>query len=187
MSISLQRGERYNLSHHSPGLKKIFVGLGWEMKPGALVDLDVSVFMLDRNAKLPDDEYFVFYNNLKSPDGAVQHTGDNRRGDVPGDDEMILAHLPLVDLRIQDMLFIASIYEAKERRHTFGMLHEAFIRIVDVDANREILRFNLGTDYPNATEMEFGRLHRENGEWVFIASGTGTAEGLQTYVDRYAL
>ncbi|MGD1839961.1 MAG: TerD family protein [Thermonemataceae bacterium] len=186
MAITLKKGGTFNLTKKEPSLKKILIGLGWEVKRGNALDLDASVFMLGESGKLPADEFFVFYNNLKSPDGALQHTGDNRTGEGDEDDEMILATLELIDQRVEEILAVVSIHEAKNRNHNFGLLSEAYIRIVDVETKREILRFDLDEEYPTATDMEFGRIKRENGEWVFIASGIGANKGLQGYVDMYA-
>ncbi len=182
----LKKGGRFNLTKNEPSLEKIMVGLGWEMKTSAKLDLDVSVFMLGANGKIPADEYFVFYNNLKSPDGAVQHTGDNRSGDEEGDDEMILANLRIVDDSICELLFAVSIHDADVRRQNFNNLQNAYIRVLDVSTNREILRYDLDQDFGQSTDMEFGRLIRENGEWSFLASGVGSNRGLQGFVDIYA-
>lgn len=186
MAISLQKGGRFNLSKKEPSLKKIIIGLGWDVKPGHTLDLDASVFMLGAGGKIPQDEYFIFYNNLKSPDGAVQHTGDNRTGVGDGDDEVIMAYLPMLNENIFEILMVVTIHDADTRRQNFSMIQNAYIRLVDVESNREILRFDLAQDYPTSTEVEFGRLSKINGEWEFVASGTGTQTGLQGYVDRYA-
>ncbi|MBD1207251.1 MAG: TerD family protein [Ignavibacteria bacterium] len=186
MAISLQKGGRFNLTKKEPSLKKIFIGLGWDVKPGHTLDLDASVFMLGAGGKIPQDEYFVFYNNLKSPDGAVQHTGDNRTGVGDGDDEVIMAYLPMLNENIYDILMIITIHDAASRRQNFSMIQNAYIRLVDVESNREIVRYDLAHDYPTSTEVEFGRLTKVNGEWEFVASGTGTQTGLQGYVDKYA-
>jgi tellurium resistance protein TerD len=183
MSISLNKGSSVNLSKKEPGLKKIMIGLGWEFRTSSQVDLDASVFMLNAVGKAPQDEYFVFYNNLRSPDGAVQHTGDNRTG--VGDDEMILANLSLVNVAVTDLVFIVSIHEAFQRRHSFGLLKDAYIRLVDVESKREILRYDLDAEFTAYTDVEFGRLQRVNDEWYFRASGIGGNLGLQGYVDKY--
>jgi tellurium resistance protein TerD len=184
MAISLKKGGTLNLTKKEPALQKVLIGLGWEVQ-GKAVDLDASVFMLDTHGKLPADEFFVFFNNLKSPDGGIQHTGDNRTGVGAGDDEMILANLPLISPDVQEILVIVSIYEAETRRHNFGMLRDAYIRLVDVESNREILHYELGQEFSTCTEVEFGRLRNEQGEWHFVASGIGSNTGLQTYVDKY--
>ncbi|OJJ20518.1 chemical-damaging agent resistance protein C [marine bacterium AO1-C] len=186
MAISLKKGGRFNLTKKEPGLEKIMIGLGWEVKPGNSVDLDASVFMLGSNGKLIADEYFVFYNNLKSPDGALQHTGDNRTGAGDEDDEMILANMPLINPAITEILITVSIHEADVRRHNFGLLDEAYIRIMDVSTKREILRYDLDAEFGINTDVEFGKLVKENNEWHFVASGLGSNQGLQGYVDAYA-
>jgi tellurium resistance protein TerD len=186
MAISLQKGGRFNLTKKEPALKKIFIGLGWEMQPGHTLDLDASVFMLGVNGKIPQDEYFVFYNNLKSPDGAIQHTGDNRTGIGEGDDEVIMAHLGVISPSITEIVVIVTIHEAEAKRQNFSMVSNAYMRLVDVDTNREVLRYALGNEFPTSTEVEFGRLKKEEGEWHFIASGIGSVTGLQGYVDKYA-
>ena len=186
MAISLAKGGRFNLTKKEPTLSKIMIGLGWEVKPGAQLDLDASVFMLSGNGKLPADEYFVFYNNLKSPDGAVQHTGDNRTGAGDGDDEMILANLPLINPQVNEVLITVSIHDGFTKGHNFGMLNDAYIRIVDVETKREILRYDLDAENPADTDMEFGKLQRVDGEWNFVATGIGSTKGLQGYVDAYA-
>jgi tellurium resistance protein TerD len=162
------------------------IGLGWEVKQGNTLDLDASVFMIDNKGKLPQDEYFVFYNNLQSPDGAVKHTGDNRTGAGDEDDEMILANLDAIGANISEILIIVTIHDAEARKHNFGLLSDAYIRILDVETKREILRYDLDAEYPTNTDVEFGRIKRENGEWIFIASGIGGNKGLQGYVDMYA-
>jgi tellurium resistance protein TerD len=186
MAISLKKGGSFNLSKKEPALKKIMIGLGWEMKAGNSLDLDASVFMTGSNGKLITEQYFVFYNNLKSPDGAVQHTGDNRTGAGDEDDEMILANMPLINPSVNDIIITVSIHEADVRRHHFGLLQSAYIRIVDVETKREILRYDLDAEFNNFTDVEFGRLTKADNEWSFVASGVGSNKGLQGYVDAYA-
>ncbi|EAY29482.1 TerD family protein [Microscilla marina] len=186
MAISLQKGNRFNLSKKEPGLDKIMIGLGWEVKAGNTLDLDASAFMLTGNGKLLADEYFVFYNNLKSPDDSLQHTGDNRTGVGDDDDEMILANLPLINSNITDILITVSIHEAQVRHHNFGLLDEAYIRILDVNTKREILRYDLDAEFRINTDIEFGRLTKADNDWNFVASGIGSNHGLQGYVDAYA-
>ncbi|MCU0436460.1 MAG: TerD family protein [Raineya sp.] len=186
MSIELSKGARLNLSKKEPSLKKIMIGLGWDLRPGNALDLDASVFMIGSNGKIPADEYFVFYNNLKSPDGAIQHTGDNRTGVGDDDDEMILANLGAINANIKELIFIVSIHEAQERNQHFGLLNNAYIRLVDVETSREIVRFKLDEANMNFTDMEFGRLKLEEDGWHFVATGVGASKGLQGYVDIYA-
>ena len=186
MAISLKKGNSFDLTKKKPSLKKILVGLGWDMKPGNNLDLDAVCFMLGSNKKLVSDEYFVFYNNLRSPDRSVEHTGDNRTGVGDGDDEMILINLPAVDSNVKEILFVVTINDAAIKNHSFGLLDDAFIRIVDVETNEEILRYDLDAQYPQATEVEFGKLSKEGNEWTFQALGIATEKGLQGYVDIYA-
>ena len=186
MAISLKKGGSINLTKKAPTLKKVMIGLGWDVVPGNHVDLDASVFMIGANGKLPADEFFIFYNNLKSPTGALEHTGDNRSGVGEGDDEMILVNLPMVEPQVEEILIVSSIHDAAVKNHNFGKLKDAYIRIVDVETNVEVLRFDLDEQYPTSTEMEFGKLRKENNEWTFTALGNGTDKGLQGYVDIYA-
>lgn len=186
MAISLQKGASFNLTKKEPALKKIMVGLGWEMASGHKLDLDASVFLLGSNGKLIGEEYFVFYNNLKSGDGSVQHTGDNRTGAGDEDDEMILVNLPVVNDAVQDILIAVSIHEAVARRHSFGLLRNAYIRIVDVETKREVLRYDLDAEFGNNTDVEFGKLHKDNGEWYFTALGVGSNKGLEGFVNAFA-
>lgn len=186
MAISLKKGNSFDLTKKKPALKKILVGLGWDMKPGNHLDLDALCFMLGSNKKLVSEQHFVFYNNLRSPDRAVEHTGDNRTGVGEGDDEMILINLPAVDQNVEELLFVVTINDASLKHHSFGLLDEAFIRIVNVETNEEILRYQLDTDYPEATEVEFGKLEKDGADWRFDALGIATEKGLQGYVDIYA-
>jgi len=186
MAISLRKGGTLNLTKKEPALQKILIGLGWEFQQGKNIDLDAAVFMLNAHGKLPHDDFFVFFNNLKSPEGSIQHTGDNRTGVGEGDDEMILANLPLISPEVHEILIVVSIHEAEARHHHFGLLHGAYIRLVDVATNREVLRYDLDQEFANCTEIEFGKLHLENNEWHFVAAGIGHNIGLQGFVDKYA-
>jgi tellurium resistance protein TerD len=185
MSITLSKGGKLNLTKKEPALKKILIGLGWDMVSNNSVDLDASVFMVTAAGKVPTDEFFIFYNNLKSPDNSVQHTGDNRTGVGDADDEMVLANLATVSTNIKELIVVVSIHEANERNHHFGLLKEAYIRIVDVENNREIVRYNLDQNNSRDTDIEFGRLRLEENEWHFVATGAGAQKGLQGYVDMY--
>lgn len=186
MAINLQKGGKFNLTKQEPGLKKAMIGLGWELKTTQALDLDASVFMITQNGKIPSDDFFIFYNNLKSPDGSIQHTGDNRTGVGDDDDEMILSNLGNVDPNIHEIIIVVSIHDGAAKRQHFGMLAEAYIRMMDVETKREILRYNLGSEFSGMTEVEFGRLRRENNEWHFHATGNGTQIGLEGYVNKYA-
>lgn len=186
MSIKLKKGNSLNLTKKEPGLEKIMIGLGWEMLTSNVLDLDVSMFMVGRGGKLISDEYLVFYNNLKSPDGSAQHLGDNRTGEGDGDDEMILVNLATINPAVTELILAVTIHEAEARRHNFGLLKDAYIRIVDVKTDRQILIYDLDEEFPTNIDVEFGRLVKQNNEWSFVASGVGGNGGLQGYVDRYA-
>lgn len=186
MAIVLKKGNSFNITKKEPTLKKALIGLGWELKQGNALDLDASVFMINSKRKLPQEEYLIFYNNLNSPDGSIKHTGDNRTGVGDDDDEMILANLDAIRDDITEILIIVSIHDAEARRHNFGMLTDAYIRITDVETKREILRYDLDAEYPTNTDIEFGRIKKENNEWIFYASGIGANQGLEGYINIYA-
>ncbi len=159
MSISLKKGSSFNLTKELPSLKKILVGLGWEMSNQKL-DLDASVFILGNNGKLLSDNHFVFYNNLKSPDGAIQHMGDNRNGSEDGDDEVILANLDALSSGTTEMVFAVSIHDALPRNHTFGLLQDAYIRLYDVEKKQEVLRYDLDATHGTDNAVIFGRIKK---------------------------
>jgi len=185
MSISLKKGGNFNLSKNEPSLKKILIGLGWDFLNNSL-DLDASVFVLGENGKLLADEYFVFYNNLKSPDGAIEHLGDNRTGMGDDDDEMVLINLDKVSPQATQILITVSIHAAEIKNHHFGLLSHAYIRLHDVDNKRVVLEYDLDENNPSNTIMDFGKLVRENNEWKFYALGNGSNKGLQGHIDIYA-
>ena len=185
MSINLKKGNSFNLTKNQPALKKIMIGLGWEMV-SQRIDLDASVFMNASNGKLLSDSYFIFYNNLNSPDGAIKHTGDNRSGAGEDDDEMILANLDVINPSIEEIIIAVSIHEAIERKHHFGLLSDAYIRLFDVENQKEILRYDLDAEFGGSTEVVFGKLTKKNNEWIFTAAGIGHSKGLQGLIDIYA-
>lgn len=184
MAISLEKGQRIGI-----GLSKVSVGLGWDPNVGSGFDfdLDASAFMLGGNKKLPRDEFFVFYNNQKSPDESVESTGDDLTGGNSdgGDDETLNVDLTKVDPQIQEIIFTATIYKAEERRQNFGQVRNSYIRIYNSITNEEIARYDLDEDFSIETAVEFGRLYRRNGEWKFEAMGIGNKGGLQALVNKY--
>jgi tellurium resistance protein TerD len=184
MAISLEKGQRIEI-----GLSKVSVGLGWDPNEGSGFDfdLDASAFMLGGNKKLPKDEFFVFYNNQKSPDGAVESTGDDLTGGNSdgGDDETLNVDLAKVDPQVQEIIFTATIYKAEERKQKFGQVRNSYIRIYNSITNEEIARYDLDEDFSIETAVEFGRLYRRNGEWKFEAMGIGNKGGLQALVNKY--
>lgn len=185
MAINLQKGQRIDI-----GLQKVCVGLGWdENKTGGMdYDLDASAFMLGADRKLPEDEFFVFYNNLVSPDKAVESSGDDLTGgnrDGGSDNETLFVDLEKVDPRINEILFTVTIHEAEKRRQNFGQVHNSYIRIYDAVTNELIARYDLEEDFSVETAVEFGRLYKRNGAWRFEAMGNGFKGGLQALVDKY--
>jgi tellurium resistance protein TerD len=191
-TINLTKGGNINLSKTVPNLSLFHVGLGWDAKvtdSGDDFDLDVSAFMLKGEAterKLPSDKYFIFFNNMISPDGAVVLSEDNRTGKGDGDDESTIIDLNKMSPEIQEISFIVSIYEAETRRQNFGQVSNAFIRIVDKLTNQEIARYDLTEDFSTETSVQFGSLYLHNGEWKFKAIGAGYNKGLGAFVDMYS-
>ncbi|OYO25690.1 TerD family protein [Janthinobacterium sp. PC23-8] len=180
MAISLQKGGNVNLSKEAPNLKKIIIGLGWDPRStdGATFDLDGSAFLLKNDGKVRGDSDFIFYNNLKSTDGSVVHTGDNQTGEGEGDDERIEIDLSRVPGDIERISITVTIHDADARRQNFGMVSKAFIRCLNAEGEREIARYDLSEDSSTETAMIFGEIYRYNGEWKFKAIGQGFNGGL---------
>ncbi|MGY1784702.1 TerD family protein [Geodermatophilus sp. SYSU D00698] len=182
MTVVLAKGGNVSLSKEAPGLRAVNVGLGWDVNTFSNFeyDLDASAIMLDASGRVtPDDSGFVFYNNLRSPDGSVLHTGDNLTGEGDGDDEMIQVDLMAVPQFVQKIVFPVSIHDADNRRQNFGGVRNAFIRVVDQVTGREITRYDLTEDASMETAMVFSELYRHNGDWKFRAVGQGYASGLR--------
>lgn len=189
MAISLSKGGNVSLSKEAPGLKEIIVGLGWDARAtdGADFDLDASCFMLKDGDKVRGDGDFIFYNNLKSVCGSVEHTGDNRTGEGDGDDEALIVKLNLVPSDVQKLAFTVTIHEAEGRKQNFGMVRNAFIRIVNKENNVEIARFDLSEDASTDTAMTFGEVYRHGSEWKFRAVGQGYVGGLAPLARNYGV
>ena len=190
MAVNLIKGGRISLNKEAPGLKKILIGLGWDTNAsdtGADFDLDASVFLLDSNAKVANEKDFVFYNNLSSSDGSVVHTGDNRTGEGDGDDESIKVDLSKISSSIKEIAIVVTIHEAAQRKQNFGMVRNAFIRLVNDETNTEIVRYDLEEDYSTETGLLFGRLYFKDNEWKFSAVGTGYKEGLDGFCKQFGL
>ena len=181
MAISLQKGQKVDLTKSNPGLTKIVIGLGWDVNKydgGKEFDLDAAAFMLNSEGKVIDDKNFVFYNNTKSPDGSVTHTGDNRSGVGDGDDEQIKVDLGIVPSGIAKISFGITIHEAKERNQNFGQVSNAYVRVLNETSGEEIIRYDLGEDFSVETAVVVGELYRNNAEWKFNAIGSGYQNGL---------
>ena len=180
MAISLHKGGNVNLSKEAPNLKKIIIGLGWDPRStdGATFDLDGSAFLLKNDGKVRGDSDFIFYNNLKSTDGSVVHTGDNQTGEGEGDDERLEIDLTRVPADIERISITVTIHDADARRQNFGMVSKAFIRCLNAEGEKEIARYDLSEDSSTETAMIFGEIYRYNGEWKFKAIGQGFNGGL---------
>jgi len=181
MSVSLSKGGNVSLTKEAPGLTAVSVGLGWDARTttGADFDLDASALMVGTSGKILSDQHFVFFNNLQSPDGSVQHTGDNLTGAGEGDDEVINVNLANVPQECDKVVFTVSIYEAESRGQSFGQVRNAFIRVVNQADGREITRYDLTEDASTETAMVFGELYRSGAEWKFRAVGQGYSSGLR--------
>lgn len=189
MAISLTKGQNISLSKTDPSLKNVLVGLGWDAHStdGQDFDLDASVFMATENGKVPSDRHFIFYNQLVSPCGGVEHTGDNLTGDGDGDDESVIVCLDKVQSNIKSLFITVTIHDAEARRQNFGQVSNAFVRIVNNDTSDEIVRFDLSEDYSTETAMVFGEIYRHNGEWKFRAIGQGYTGGLYSLCQQYGV
>ncbi len=180
MSVSLSKGGNVSLSKEAPGLRAVLVGLGWDVRTttGADFDLDASALILGADGKILSDKHFIFFNNLTSPDGSVEHTGDNLTGEGEGDDEVIKVNLSGVPGDVDRIVVTVSIYDAEGRQQSFGQVRNAFIRVVNQDDTRELTRYDLSEDASTETAMIFGELYRSGAEWKFRAVGQGYSTGL---------
>ncbi|MFE7750957.1 TerD family protein [Streptomyces sp. NPDC057428] len=180
MGVSLAKGGNVSLSKEAPGLTAVLVGLGWDARSttGTDYDLDASALLVDSSGKVLSDQHFIFYNNLKSPDGSVEHTGDNLTGEGEGDDESLKVNLTTVPTDVAKIVFPVSIHDAENRGHSFGQVRNAFIRVVNQSGGAELARYDLSEDAATETAMVFGELYRHGVEWKFRAVGQGYASGL---------
>ncbi len=190
MPINLTKGQKVDLTKGNPGLKKIMVGLGWDVNAfdsGADFDLDASAFLLGEDGKCPTEKEFIFYGNLTHESGAVQHMGDNLTGEGEGDDEQILVDLSLIPANITKVAFTVTIYDSDARGQNFGQVSNSFIRIVDESTGQELIRYDLGEDFSIETAVVVGELYRHNGEWKFNAIGSGFQGGLAALCGHYGI
>ncbi|WP_394361969.1 TerD family protein [Amycolatopsis sp. SB7-3] len=180
MGVNLAKGGNVSLTKEAPGLSAVTVGLGWDERTtsGEAFDLDASAIIVGADGNALSDKHFVFFNNLRSPDGSVEHTGDNLTGDGDGDDEQIKVALANVPAEVDKILFPVSIYDADGRGQTFGQVRNAFIRVVNQADGRELTRYDLSEDASSETAMVFGELYRSGGDWKFRAVGQGYDTGL---------
>lgn len=189
MAISLSKGGNISLSKTDPTLKNVIIGLGWDARPtdGQDFDLDASAFMLGENGKVRSDKDFIFYNQLKSSCGSVEHTGDNRTGDGDGDDETLILKLDQIPADVQRIAFTVTIHDADKRKQNFGQVSNAAIRVVNKDTGVEVTRYDLSEDASTETAMIFGEVYRHNGEWKFKAVGQGFSGGLAALAGNYGI
>lgn len=198
MSVSLQKGQKVSLTKDNAGLSKVVIGLGWdEVKKsgggflglfapkGPSIDCDASAIVLT-NGRVADKGDVVFFGNLRHRSGTIEHLGDNLTGAGDGDDEQIIVDLSRVPEQYDRIVLVVNIYQAQQRQQHFGLIQNAFIRIVDARNNTELCRYNLTEDYSGRTAMIFGEVYRNEGEWKFNAVGQGTNDpGLGELVNRY--
>jgi tellurium resistance protein TerD len=184
MAINLEKGQRINVE-----LPKFTVGLGWDANSsstGEKFDLDASVFILGENKKIISDEYFIFYNNLESPDGAIIHQGDNETGEGDGDDESIIVDMSKINPAATEICIVVTIHKATERHQNFGQVRNSYVRIYNTDNKEELLKYELEEDFSIETAIEFGRIYKRNDEWKFEAVGVGQKGGLEEYLKKYS-
>ncbi len=185
MAINLIKGQRIEIS-----LSKVGIGLGWDPNEGTgfNFDLDASAFMLGKNHEIPEEKYFVFYGNVKSPDGAVESSGDDITGGRTDgeDDETLMIDLSKIDSKIEEIIFTVTIHEAILRKQNFGQIRNSYIRIYNAQSFEEIAKYELDEDFSLETAVEFGRLYKRNNEWKFEAMGIGYKGGLEFFCNKYA-
>jgi tellurium resistance protein TerD len=189
MAISLSKGGNVSLTKTAPGLTHIIIGLGWDARAtdGAAFDLDASGFLLTSDGKVRSDADFIFFNQPVSADGSVKHLGDNTTGDGEGDDEQITVDLAKVPADVEKIAVGVTIHEAEARKQSFGMVSQAFVRVVNAADNAEIVRYDLSEDFSIETALVFGEVYRNNGEWKFRAVGQGYQGGLAAMAKNYGV
>ena len=196
MSVNLQKGQKVDLTKGNAGLKRLIVGLGWDeaekkvgffgRKKGADIDCDASALVCGAGGKLLDKDDIVYFGNLKHRTGAITHLGDNLTGEGEGDDEQLIVELNAIPESYEKIIFVVNIYKSFERNQHFGMIKNAFIRIVDADTKQELCKYNLSENYNNMTAMIFGEVYRYKGEWKFNAIGQPTQDkGLGELAARF--
>ncbi len=188
ISKSLAKGQKVELTKNNSALKRILIGLGWDIKNSEeTFDLDAAAFLLQSNNKVSCDEDFIFYGNLKHNSGSVEHMGDNLTGAGEGDDEQIKIFLEKVPVNIARIAFTVTIYDAEQRKQTFGQVSNAYIRIIDDLTQQELIRYNLGEDFFVETAVVVGEIYRYKGEWKFNAVGSGFKGGLTALCKNYGV
>jgi len=188
MSISLVKGQNISLTKDNPNLDKLMIGLGWDPNnTGADFDLDAYCFIVDKDNNLLDQKDFVYFNNLTSSCGAVEHQGDNLTGEGDGDDEQIFILLNKIPEQKVRIFFYVSIFEAKNRKQNFGQISNSYIRAINADNNKEIIRYDLQEDFSVETTVNLGEVYINNDEWKFRAIGAGEQNEIGDIAKQYGL
>jgi tellurium resistance protein TerD len=190
MAVSLQKGQKVDLTKNNPGLQNIIVGLGWDTNKydgGKDFDLDASVFLVNSGGKVASDQDFVFYGNKEGGSGSVVHSGDNRTGEGEGDDEQIKINLGTVPSEVEKISFTITIHEAEIRNQNFGQVSNAYVRVLDATGNEELIRYDLGEDFSIETAIVVADLYRHGSEWKFNAIGSGFSGGLSALCRNFGL
>lgn len=189
MAVNLVKGNRVNLTKDT-GLKKALLGLGWDINHfdgSADFDLDLVLFECDQNSRIVDDDHFIFYGNLKDPEGAVVHSGDNRTGAGDGDDESAHVDFSKIDPRVARIFIGVTIYEARANRQNFGMVDNSYIRIVNEETGEEMFRYDLGEDFSTQTSVIFAEIYKNGTDWKFKAVGEGYEKELVDFCHEYGV
>ncbi len=189
MAVSLSKGGNVSLTKEAPGLTAIIAGLGWDVRAtdGTDFDLDASVFILGENGKVRSDADFIFYNNAKSSDGSIEHTGDNRTGEGEGDDEQVKINLAGVPADAKRLVFAVTIHDGEARKQSFGQVQNAFMRVCNQAGGAELARYDLSEDFSTETALIFGEVYRHGEEWKFKAVGQGFAGGLAALAKEHGI
>jgi tellurium resistance protein TerD len=189
VGVSLSKGGNVSLSKEAPGLTSIVVGLGWDARTttGSDFDLDASAIACRADGRVVSDQFFIFFNNLRSPEGSIEHQGDNLTGEGEGDDEQVKVSLVGLPPEIDKIVFPVSIYDAETRQQSFGQVRNAFIRVVNDAGGAEIARYDLSEDASTETAMVFGEVYRNGADWKFRAVGQGYATGLRGIAQDYGV
>ncbi|WP_368273720.1 TerD family protein [Enterocloster bolteae] len=190
MSVILTKGQRVDLTKDRPSLKNVLIGLGWDINHydgESDFDLDASVFMTKDNGKVTNENDFVFYGNLQHKSKSVIHMGDNRTGDGDGDDEVIKVKLNDVPSDYSTLAVAVTIYDADVRLQNFGMVGNAYVRVLDEETGEELVRFDLSEDFSIETAVVVAELYKRDGEWKFKAVGSGYNGGLKSLCAQYGI
>jgi len=190
-STSLNKGDESKLEVEGMPINNLMIGLGWDAPPTTgeddEFDLDASAFLLGNEEKVLEDKGFIFYNNLTAYEGAIRHHGDNSTGEGDGDDEIITCALAQIPFTVEQIVFAVTIHEAFERQQHFGLAKNAYIRIVDMDTNKELLRYNLTEDAKDCDAILFGNVKRDVSSWTFTAMGETTFGGLYKVAKEFGV